>query len=114
MFFHGDSVRVACVILAEEKTEKEAEDCILRLKDMTKDFSLHHSVAFIVACGARGKHHYRKPNVESTVFRKHFPTTPLLGMFGGGEIGCEYPPSPDETRVMVHGYTSFIALLSLP
>ena len=45
------------------------------------------SVAFMFACIARGVHVFGQSGVESSLFRKHFPRTPLLGFFGSGEIG---------------------------
>ena len=35
----------------------------------------------------------RKHNVESEAFRQIFPQTPLIGIFGQGEIGLTYLPN---------------------
>ena len=46
------------------------------------------------ACCGRGEKFYKgKRNLESEVFRKLYPNTPLLGIFGFGEIGLTYLPT---------------------
>lgn len=117
VIFSGEGVRVASVKLEDRiRAEKDVETAILRLRHKTTDFPLSHSVAFMVACVARGKHLHKKANVESTIFKKHFPNTPLIGFFANGEIGMEYPMSGHGTKNihLVHGYTTFFTLVSFP
>ncbi|ESP00670.1 hypothetical protein LOTGIDRAFT_77680, partial [Lottia gigantea] len=84
--FCGDSVQVASVIIQESVSEPaEVENCMKKLK--SHELSEKRSVAFMYACVGRGEMHYSAPNVESSIFRKHFPKTPILGLFGNGEIG---------------------------
>ena len=67
----------------------------------------HQSFAFMFACCGRGFNWYRHNqhkdtdankeennffNVESGMFRKYFPNTPIFGFFGGGEYGYDYLP----------------------
>ena len=108
-------MQVACVKFGVDvHTEAEAEQTVVRLKEMCRDFNCRHSLAFMYACAARGTDHYGKENVESAAFRKHFPTTPLLGIFGNGEIGYDYPVLDQHPQEIVHGYTTFIALICFP
>ncbi len=44
------------------------------------------------ACIGRGHHLHEKYNVESNLFNRHFPSVPLFGFFGNGEIGYDYLP----------------------
>ena len=115
VLIRGEGVQVACVKFTQDVlTESQAEQTVLRLKEVSEGFNLQHSVAFMYACVARGEEHYDKKNVESAAFRKHFPTTPLMGFFGQGEIGFEYPIQSQLLQNIVHGYTTFIALICFP
>ncbi|KAK7116243.1 F-box only protein 22-like [Littorina saxatilis] len=112
---YGKQVQVACVRLSQDvETESLAEETVLKLKEKCKEFPVQNSVAFMFACVARGEEHYGKENVESAVFRKHFPTTPLVGFFGNGEIGCDFPIEVGEPHRLNHGYTTFITLICFP
>ena len=72
---------------------KDVERLLARLKGPWLEGG-SRTCAFMFACCGRGAGLYRgKKSVESGVFRKLFPTTPLIGAFGGGEIGVEYIPS---------------------
>lgn len=85
-------MRVASVLIKSEvESEKEIEKIIKQLKDF--EIPLNKAFGLMYACLGRGYHFYHKENVESKIFRKYFPETPLLGFFGNGEIGCVYPPS---------------------
>ena len=76
------------------RKEKEVERLLARLKGPWLEGG-RTTCAFMFACCGRGAGLYRgKKNVESAVFRKLFPATPLIGAFGGGEIGIEHIPSP--------------------
>mgnify|MGYP003350093467 CR=1 FL=1 len=63
------------------------------------------SIGFMFACVARGSHVHGRPGVESALFRKHFPRTPLVGFFGNGELG------PIAGKNFLHGYTASLTLL---
>ena len=86
----GPKVHVVSVILKEAvDTAKEAEKVIKRLKDC--NLPEENSFAFMFACIGRGKAHYNgTENVESSVFKKYFPKTPLFGFFGNGEVGFDH------------------------
>ena len=90
--FCGSNVRVSSVVLdAHVKKPADISKCLQRLK--ASNVPLKKSVAFMFACIGRGRHFYKgKENVESSEFRKLFPTTPLFGFFGNGEIGFEHVP----------------------
>ncbi|KAK3792869.1 hypothetical protein RRG08_039803 [Elysia crispata] len=86
----GSNVQVASALIKSGiDTEEDVNEVVRSLKD--HNLPLDHSFGLMYACVGRGTNVYDSPNVESSVFRKHFPTTPLLGFFGNGEIGCNYP-----------------------
>jgi len=74
------------------------------------------------ACVARGVHLYGCSDVESSIFRKYFPKTPLLGFFGNGEIGVNVPgderaiPSPRKKprTSYLYSYATTFAIISFP
>ena len=89
--FCGDSLKVASVLLEDTvDTPKEAEEIIAKLK--SAHIPEQNAVGFMFACVGRGSDFYGKHNVEADAFHKLFPTVPLFGLFGNGEIGYEYLP----------------------
>ncbi|XP_033751069.1 F-box only protein 22-like [Pecten maximus] len=85
----GPQVRVASVLIKEDiHKPEEVEKILKQLKDC--NLPEERSYAFMFACLGRGRGHYGSENVESSVFRKMFPKTPLLGFFGNGEIGFNF------------------------
>ncbi|XP_071115730.1 F-box only protein 22-like [Haliotis cracherodii] len=83
-------VQVASVVLKDDvKTTEGVDRIIKKLKD--SKLPEKNSIGLMFACVGRGENHYGEINVESTVFRKYFPNTPLVGFFGNGEVGFEYP-----------------------
>ncbi|XP_060073210.1 F-box only protein 22-like [Ylistrum balloti] len=85
----GPQVKVRSVVIKEDiHTPEEVERVLKQLKDC--NLPEERSYAFMFACLGRGKGHYGCENVESSVFRKMFPKTPLLGFFGNGEIGFNF------------------------
>ena len=125
----GENVHVRSVVIKEEIcAAAEVEKKVKNLKDCK--VPEERSFAFMFACIGRGKAHYQAENVESQVFRKHFPKTPLFGFFGNGEIGFnalqEYRPSlSDQERdsesvsltqhhpKLHHAYTTILVLVSV-
>lgn len=115
--FCGQDLQVTSVIFPPDvNTVKEAEKIILNLKEKSSGLSLERSIAFMFACVARGEHCYQEVDVESSVFRKHFPLTPVFGVFGNGEIGYEYPREGEKARPpkLFHSYTTVLSLICLP
>ena len=91
--FGGENLQVASVILKDDIRKKdEVAKVIKTLKDV--GLPEENSLAFMFACVGRGQNHYKEPDVESTIFHKFFPKTPLLGFFGNGEVGFQYPLNP--------------------
>lgn len=93
LMFAGSAVTAASVLIPTSiKTPSKVEQELKKLKQV--DFNYEKSCAFMFACCGRGRNFYKgKANVESDVFRKLFPKTPLMGIFGNGEIGMTYLPS---------------------
>ncbi|KAK3584712.1 hypothetical protein CHS0354_036489 [Potamilus streckersoni] len=84
--FCGENLHCASIVLEHSThTPQEIEEKILKLKGC--GLPEEKSFAFMFACVARGKAFHQKENVESSIFQKHFPKTPLFGFFGNGEIG---------------------------
>ena len=133
-----DDVKVASVVIEPwSETAETIENKLRKLKNT--NIPETNSVAFMFTCLGRGQHfHGGKENVESGVFRKLFPNTPLFGFFGNGEIGYDYLPdysssegdknysvlekvsSPDEEGDSIpvcpptsHGYTTIFAMMSI-
>ena len=92
-----------------------------RLKN--RNLSEKNSFAFIFACVGRGCGLYDNDDVETTIFKKYFPNTPLVGFFGNGEVGFDWFPnlgqnssSAEEARSemkMFHAYTTILCFISL-
>lgn len=93
----GENVEAASVIIHRKiRSEKKVRAELQKLKD--SKICEENSFAFMFACCGRGYHHFRgNPGVESRVFSQMFPKTPLVGVFGNGEIGINYIPGAGET-----------------
>lgn len=85
----GRNVKVASVLIRSQDV-REVDTTIQSLTE--HGYPLHKSFGLMYACVGRGAHVYGKHNVESSIFRKYFPSIPLLGFFGNGEVGCNFPP----------------------
>jgi len=135
--FCGDNVRVSSVLLhADVSQPSDIEKCLRRLSSAGAPPS-GKSVGLMFACMGRGQHFYNgSVGVESAVFKRLYPSVPLLGFFGGGEIGYNFPVAGDnrhstagtssagvgdgdgvdgdDTDVpqMYHSYTTIFVLLS--
>lgn len=124
-FCGGRDLRVASVVLqANINNEKLVEAELSRLR--AAHLPERRSVGFMFACIGRGENFYGgRENVESKAFRKLFPTTPLLGFFGNGEIGfdhlpdysdmsCTLPATDYSTIKLYHSYTTIFVIISFP
>jgi len=89
----GDNVQAASVLLQRKvRSEKKVMDELLKLKQ--SGISEDNSFAFMFACCGRGERHYRgKKNLEAGTFIKMFPKTPLIGIYGDGELGISFLPN---------------------
>ena len=94
--FSGTGVKAASVLLATPiNTRTKVEQELKKLKHI--DFNEAKSCAFMFACCGRGRTFFKgKPNVESEVFKQLYPNTPLLGIFGNGEIGLTHLPTTEK------------------
>lgn len=121
---HGRRLKVASVILSSSvKTLQKVEDRIKTLRSNVTQSKT--SFAFMFACLGRGEGLHDVRNVESSMFRKHFPTTPLVGLFGNGEIGCDFCDAGQQTSVqsdfkrkkiqtkLYHSYTTVFIVFSV-
>lgn len=112
---------MAAVIIEQSVTDAEgAEERIKILKQ--HGLREENSFAFMFACLGRGEGLYGESNVESSLFRRYFPKTPLIGLFGNGEIGFDHvtsvPTVQDEApsanvSSLYHGYTTIFVLVSV-
>lgn len=80
---------VASVVIPHAANTPQKID---RKIQLLKNYGLSEetSFAFMFACLGRGAGLHGEPNVESAIFKKHFPRTPLVGLFGNGEIGSDF------------------------
>ncbi len=68
---------------------EDIKNKLKQLKSIENKSSL--SFAIQISCVARGSNfHNNEQNVECSLFRNLFPNTPLIGIFGNGEIGHDY------------------------
>ncbi|XP_037357943.1 F-box only protein 22 [Talpa occidentalis] len=120
--FSGHRIQSATVLLNEDvNDEKTAEAAVQRLK--AANIPEHNTIGFMFACVGRGFQYYRaKRNVEADAFRKFFPSVPLFGFFGNGEIGCDRIVTGNFTLKkcnevkdddLFHSYTTIMALIHL-
>ena len=120
--FSGPKVKVTTIVVKETiQTEDSFEKEVKKLKNL--NLSEKKSFCFMFACVGRGRGLYDKEDVETTIFKKYYPKTPLVGFFGNGEVGFNWFPnsgqdsgSAKETRnemKMFHGYTTILCFVSL-
>ena len=98
MIFAGSAVQAASILLSTKvNTASKVEKELMKLKEMGLNET--KSCAFMFACCGRGRHFYKgKAHVESEAFKRLFPKTPLIGIFGNGEIGLTHFPSKDSNN----------------
>ncbi|XP_057579486.1 F-box only protein 22 [Hippopotamus amphibius kiboko] len=120
--FSGRRIQSATVLLNEDVSdEKTAEAAMQRLK--AASIPEQNTIGFMFACVGRGFQYYRaKGNVEADAFRKFFPSVPLFGFFGNGEIGCDRIVTGNfilkkcnevKDDDLFHSYTTIMALIHL-
>lgn len=115
----GSKVQGASVLLDQDiGTPQSAEVTIRRLK--AAKIPERNTIGFMFACLGRGQSYYNnQSNVEADAFRKVFPNTPLFGLFGNGEIGCDRIIKDDftlcdtDTDGLQHEYTTVMTLVHL-
>lgn len=115
----GPKVQGASVLLDQDiSSAKAAEATIRRLK--AAKIPEKNTLGFMFACVGRGQNYYNnQANVEADAFHKVFPNTPLFGLFGNGEIGCDriikdgYTLCDNDTDSLQHEYTTVMTLVHL-
>ncbi|AWP01822.1 putative F-box only protein 22 [Scophthalmus maximus] len=115
----GPKVQGASVLLDQDvNSPKEAEATLRRLK--AAKIPERNTLGFMFACVGRGQNYYNnQTNVEADAFHKVFPNTPLFGLFGNGEIGCDRIIKDDctlcdtGTNSLQHEYTTVMTLVHL-
>lgn len=115
----GSKVQGASVLLDQDVgTPQSAEATIRRLK--AAKIPEKNTIGLMFACLGRGQSYYNnQSNVEADAFRKVFPHTPLFGLFGNGEIGCDriikddYTLCDTDSDGLQHEYTTVMTLVHL-
>lgn len=115
----GPKVQGASVLLDQDvSTPKAAEETIRRLK--AAKIPERNTLGLMFACVGRGRNYYNnQTNVEADAFHKVFPNTPLFGLFGNGEIGCDrivkddYTLCDSDADCLQHEYTTVMTLVHL-
>lgn len=118
-FCGGSNVRCYSTIL--EPGMKSKKSIGIRLTTFRQSIRLGEfaNFAFMYACCGRGKHLYKKENVETGVFKELFPQVPILGIFSLGEAGVncvgQNDPSfdPSEIQNIQLSYSTVIALIAV-
>uniref|UniRef100_A0A8C6KFQ9 F-box protein 22 n=1 Tax=Nothobranchius furzeri TaxID=105023 RepID=A0A8C6KFQ9_NOTFU len=113
----GPKVQGASVLLDHDvSSPKAAEATVRRLK--AAKIPERNTLGFMFACVGRGPNYYNKQsNVEADAFHKVFPNTPLFGLFGNGEIGCDrivkddYTLCDSDPDCLQHEYTTVMSLV---
>ncbi|XP_059093272.1 F-box only protein 22-like [Tigriopus californicus] len=119
LLFAGPNVNVASKILNQSmRTEKKVRTALSEFK--ASGLNLANAVGFMFACTGRGRGFHRgKKNMESGIFNELYPSVPLIGIFGNGEIGIDFcssthvePTVPISQSKCVLSYTSVFLVVS--
>lgn len=110
----GGNVRANCLV-HHGSTKQSLVDSFQKLSE---DKRTDRGACFMVSCIGRGENFYSSKNVESSMFRKTFPTLTLFGFFGNGEIGINMPGNGEQTKKgaslkCFHTYSSVFSVLAL-
>ncbi|XP_029954310.1 F-box only protein 22 [Salarias fasciatus] len=115
----GPKVQGASVLLDQDVSNATAAEAAIRRLKAAK-IPEKNTLGFMFACVGRGLNYYNNQrNVEADAFHKVFPNTPLLGLFGNGEIGCDriikddYTLCDTDTDSLQHEYTTVMTLVHL-
>jgi len=115
----GDKNHLNIQQIVLENHIHKREDIKNKLKQL-KSIENQSTISFgiQVSCVARGKDFYNnEQNVECTEFRNLFPNTPLIGIFGNGEIGHDYLPNSQQqietNRDLFLSYSTVFSFISL-
>ncbi|CAF4911815.1 unnamed protein product [Rotaria sp. Silwood1] len=105
-------------------TREGVKDKLKQLKSIESNRCL--SFAIQVSCVARGSDFYNgEKNVECTEFRNLFPKTPLIGIFGNGELGHDHLLNDNQISTqeqintkknitdIIHAYSTVFSLITL-
>ncbi|XP_012253591.1 F-box only protein 22-like [Athalia rosae] len=90
------------------RTKAQVEKELTTFRDAVK--LQKHSVGFMFACCGRDEKWFKERHVESTIFRKLFPNIPLVGSFGGGEIGTSTIPHECSKGILHEYATAFLII----
>ncbi|CAJ1048991.1 F-box only protein 22 [Xyrichtys novacula] len=115
----GPKVQGASVLLDQDITNSKAAEATIRRLKAAK-IPERNTIGLMFACVGRGQDYYsNQANVEADAFHKVFPNTPLFGLFGNGEIGCDrivkddYTLCDTDTDNLQHEYTTVMTLVHL-
>ncbi|KAG8229847.1 hypothetical protein J437_LFUL009122 [Ladona fulva] len=91
--FSGKNVKAVSAIIRRSVTKLASIDQVM-WKLRSCQVPSENCFAFMFSCMGRYSGRGRK-SIESSLFRNHFPSIPLIGFFGSGEIGTDYLPRCD-------------------
>ena len=104
----------AMSIVHHGETTRGVTQSLCLLKD--SDIQTDSSACFMVSCVGRGETFYKSKNVETGIFQKEFPSVPIGGFFGNGEVGLDQHSTegkPLKDSHFLHSYSSVFCLCSL-
>lgn len=121
MILTGDTnhLNIRQVVLENHiHTREDIKNKLQQLKSIENNSSLSFGIQ--ASCIARGLDFYNNErNVECSEFRNLFPNTPLIGIFGNGEIGHDYLPNEKQSsqqkttdKELLLTYSSVFSLIS--
>lgn len=104
------------VISSPEPTRNSAREQLKKLKSKETEGG-RFSFGIQVSCVARDSEFYHgEEHVECSEFRSLFPQTPLIGVFGNGELGHDFYPEDEPSKdkgVHFRAYSSVFTLVSV-
>jgi len=110
------NLRVGSTAMYDARMTSTNEENLLKFKKNGMDDGTG-SFALMFACNGRGFNMHRTPNVESGLFQRHYPKTPLIGAFTMGEYVHEFIPGeevivPEKVKDLKHSFATVFTFVS--
>lgn len=112
------------VLETDVNTREAVRDKLKQFRPIDNNACLSFGIQ--ISCVGRGSDFYNdEKHVECSEFRKLFPNTPLIGIFGNGELGHDYLLNDNETSQqkrkttkqvandLYHTYSTVFSLISI-
>eukprot|EP00930_Biecheleria_cincta_P042683 TRINITY_DN29373_c0_g1_i1.p1 TRINITY_DN29373_c0_g1~~TRINITY_DN29373_c0_g1_i1.p1 ORF type:complete len:563 (+),score=100.23 TRINITY_DN29373_c0_g1_i1:26-1714(+) len=118
----GNAPLFAMTCPARGGKEASVEDVRNKLRRVSQRVAAdekHALGALLFTCNARGPRMFGTHANDARLFQAHFPTTPLLGHYAGGEVGPMLIDGGDETEFLcgnacIQGFTAVFGIFLVP